>query len=247
MSPCSRAALSASLLVHALALWALLWSRDAQQASSLRLRGEVQALTVFRVAAASPDSPQETPVKAASDAAPAPGGGHAALGPLPRAEGALRPAAKAPPRRPGSGRKKAAAAPAVREAAADRSAQAAQNGKDRQDSEQGRAVVTARRESVGAGDSGRADYAARLRGEIETHKRYPLQARQARVAGSVQVRFRVAEDGRLSDPELVASSGNRSLDRAAIRAVQDSRPVGPRPDGFGPAVSVRIRFNLLAQ
>ena len=247
MRPVFKAPLCASLLLHAFALWALLYARDSPQANSLRLQGDAEALTVYMVSAASLTPAEERPEKEVTDdAAASPEKNDLRL--APSQEGERRAAARAPKPRPNARHKKTIDKPVIgKQSAAVKTAQAAQQGKDPEDSEQGKAAVTTQKEMVGAGDNEHAGYAARLRSEIERHKRYPRQARQAGSGGSVTVRFRVAPDGRLSDPRLVGSSGNRSLDRAAVQAVLASAPVGPRPAGFGPDVSVKIRFNLLAQ
>lgn len=247
MRPVFKAPLCASLLLHAFALWALFYTQDSPQANRLLLQGDAQALTVYMVAAASPTPTEERPEKEVIDDAAIPPE-KSDLRLSPSKEGERRAAARAPKRRPSVGHKKRInKAVIAKQSAAVNTAQAAQQGKDREDSEQGKAAVTTQREMVGTGDNEHADYAARLRSEIELHKRYPRQARQTGSGGSATVRFRVEPDGRISAPRLVGSSGNRSLDRAAVQAVLASAPVGPRPVGFGPDVSVKIRFNLLAQ
>ena len=43
---------------------------------------------------------------------------------------------------------------------------------------------------------------------------------------------------------LRASLGDESLDNAALEAVRSARPVGPKPAGFAPSVSVPISFTI---
>lgn len=50
---------------------------------------------------------------------------------------------------------------------------------------------------------------------------YPADARDEGIQGTVRLRVKIDENGHIAgDPELVKSSGNRSLDRAAIRGVK---------------------------
>ena len=50
--------------------------------------------------------------------------------------------------------------------------------------------------------------------------RYPTQARQRRMTGTVQLRVQVGVDGRPGDIEVVQGSGARLLDRAAVDGVR---------------------------
>ncbi|OOF56616.1 energy transducer TonB family protein [Rodentibacter myodis] len=87
-------------------------------------------------------------------------------------------------------------------------------------------------------------YKAALYREIERRKTYPTRAKMMRKQGIVHISFNVANDGALSGEQVVKSSGDESLDNAALKAVRNAQSVGPRPAGFASLVSVPIRFSL---
>ena len=87
-------------------------------------------------------------------------------------------------------------------------------------------------------------YRAAIRREIERHKRYPARAKMMRKQGVVSVSFNVGADGSLSGERVTNSSGDESLDNAALEAVRSARPVGPKPAGFTSSVSVPISFTI---
>ena len=87
-------------------------------------------------------------------------------------------------------------------------------------------------------------YRAAIRREIERHKRYPARAKMMRKQGIVNVSFSVGGDGSLSGERVTKSSGDESLDNAALEAVRSARPVGPKPAGFASSVSVPISFTI---
>ena len=87
-------------------------------------------------------------------------------------------------------------------------------------------------------------YRAAIRREIERHKRYPARAKMMRKQGVVSVSFSVGADGSLSGERVTNSSGDESLDNAALEAVRSARPVGPKPAGFTSSVSVPISFTI---
>jgi len=89
-------------------------------------------------------------------------------------------------------------------------------------------------------------YRAAIRREIERHKRYPARAKMMRKQGIVSVSFSVGTDGSLSGERVTNSSGDESLDNAALEAVRSARPVGPKPAGFTSSVSVPISFTMAA-
>ena len=87
-------------------------------------------------------------------------------------------------------------------------------------------------------------YRAAIRREIERHKRYPARAKMMRKQGIVNVSFSVGGDGSLSGERVTKSSGDESLDNAALEAVRSARPVGPKPAGFASSVNVPISFTI---
>lgn len=89
-----------------------------------------------------------------------------------------------------------------------------------------------------------AAYRSAIRREIESHKRYPTRAKIMRKQGKVSVSFNVGADGSLSGARVTKSSGDESLDKAALDAINVSRSVGARPAGFPSSLSVQISFTL---
>jgi TonB family protein len=67
----------------------------------------------------------------------------------------------------------------------------------------------------------------------------PSNLRDSR--GSTTILFYITRDGRYSDAKIEVSSGNMSLDIAALYAVTRSNPFPPLPQGF-PADRVGARF-----
>ena len=83
--------------------------------------------------------------------------------------------------------------------------------------------------------------------QVRIQPDYPIQARQKRIEGWVDVQFTVGIDGSVRDPIVLAAEPRTIFDRAAIQAVkgwkynpriQDGKPV-ERPN-----LKVRIRFQL---
>jgi len=66
-----------------------------------------------------------------------------------------------------------------------------------------------------------------LHAAIERHKHYPLFARRLGQAGTARVAFRLAPDGNVQKVRLVASSGYRALDHAAVDAIYGIAPFAP--------------------
>jgi len=72
-------------------------------------------------------------------------------------------------------------------------------------------------------------YLEMVRLRIERHKRYPKNARVRQIEGSVTVRFIIRPEGDIRSAEVVKTSGNRALDRAALMAVKDAAPFPKAP------------------
>ena len=86
-----------------------------------------------------------------------------------------------------------------------------------------------------------AAYFSGIRAAIERNKQYPGSARQRRQEGRVIVSFHVDFKGRVSDPEVVESSGFSSLDNAAVKAVRAAGPFDPPPpDAGNPPIGLEI-------
>jgi protein TonB len=66
-------------------------------------------------------------------------------------------------------------------------------------------------------------YQSRARSEIDKQKRYPEEAQQLGMTGTVLVSYSIARDGHLLHAEIAQSSGFKLLDQAALQAVQRTR------------------------
>ncbi|VEJ09534.1 TonB family protein [Actinobacillus delphinicola] len=89
-----------------------------------------------------------------------------------------------------------------------------------------------------------AAYENALRTEIEKQKRYPLRARMMRRQGTVLIRFMLKQSGELYDIRIEKTSGNGDLDRAALQAAQQARPIGLKPKGVSDTFVIPIHFML---
>ena len=86
-----------------------------------------------------------------------------------------------------------------------------------------------------------------LHTRISEHKQYPYMARRQRRGGVARVEFVLHPDGSIDDARLVNSSRTRSLDNAAIKAVESIEPFLlakeylQQPEAF----QVDVVFNVL--
>ncbi|MDG6894782.1 energy transducer TonB family protein [Volucribacter amazonae] len=87
-------------------------------------------------------------------------------------------------------------------------------------------------------------YRSALRREIERHKRYPQRAKMMRRQGVVTVSFNIGANGNITEAKIAKSSGNDDLDNAALTAVKNARPIGPRPAGMPVSITVPISFKI---
>jgi protein TonB len=80
-----------------------------------------------------------------------------------------------------------------------------------------------------------AGYMGLLRGKIENSGcwAYPPDAAAKGIYGDLVIRFTIKKNGRLGAVELVRTSGHKSLDDAAIKALNDCGPYWPLPDEWG--------------
>lgn len=78
-----------------------------------------------------------------------------------------------------------------------------------------------------------AGYMRKLKEKIESIWQYPPEARQRKLYGDLKLRFTIKKDGRLGSIELVRTSGYKTLDDAAIRALKEGEPYWPLPDEWG--------------
>ncbi len=82
-------------------------------------------------------------------------------------------------------------------------------------------------ELTDSGDS-QATYLEMVRLKIERHKKYPETARARQIEGSVTVRFMITPQGGILNVEIIKSSRQKSLDKAALKAVHAAAPF-PKP------------------
>jgi len=86
-----------------------------------------------------------------------------------------------------------------------------------------------------------------LHTKISEHKHYPYMARRQRREGVARVEFVLRPDGSIDDAHLVHSSRTRSLDNAAIKAVESIEPFIVAKDYLQQpeAFQVDVVFNVL--
>ncbi|PHM50477.1 energy transducer TonB family protein [Xenorhabdus miraniensis] len=118
------------------------------------------------------------------------------------------------------------------------------NGSDQIHSEGSISRATTSQPLVGQGNSVVDNYHARLRQEIERYKDYPRKAKRMKQEGAVTINFTLLDDGTLSAASVVSSSGNSTLDNAALNAINRASSVGPRPAGMKPDVTLTLDFAL---
>jgi protein TonB len=90
------------------------------------------------------------------------------------------------------------------------------------------------------------DYRTLLSGWLESHKRYPEEARQRGEEGRAVLRFRVDRYGRVIDYAVVSSTGFADLDQA-VQTMMRGATMPPFPPSMREPeieVSVTIRFGL---
>lgn len=87
-----------------------------------------------------------------------------------------------------------------------------------------------------------ASYAARVAGELERRKRYPAEARAARIEGTVVLAFVIGPAGAIVSHSIARSSGNAALD-AAVHAMVAAAHFDPPPGGrFASSIPIRFRM-----
>jgi protein TonB len=72
----------------------------------------------------------------------------------------------------------------------------------------------------------------RLSEKVSSYWSYPPELWERRIFSDVYVRMTFRRDGRLVRAELVRTSGYRSLDDSAFRALKDAAPYWPLPDDW---------------
>jgi len=98
---------------------------------------------------------------------------------------------------------------------------------------------------VAAPGEGRENYFARLTAHLNRHKRYPPEARAARLQGVVMVRFVMDRSGFISSREIVKSSGRAALDREALALMERAQPLPAMPsDMAGNTLDAIVPINF---
>ena len=88
------------------------------------------------------------------------------------------------------------------------------------------------------------NYSARIKGEAWQRELMQVDAR-VRTAPRTVVFFEIQRDGSLRNIRVAQSSGNSSVDYAALRAVTNSNPVPALPSDLGKSsVSTEVSFIL---
>lgn len=88
-----------------------------------------------------------------------------------------------------------------------------------------------------------------VKGKINKMRNYPDDARRRKRTGTVTITFSVNARGEILQSQLVNSSGTHSLDRAALMALENARPLPPPPkellrNGIN-KVTLPVEFGLL--
>jgi protein TonB len=73
-------------------------------------------------------------------------------------------------------------------------------------------------------------YNRRLKERIESIWIYPPDAVAKGIYGDLVIKFSIKKNGRLDEIHLIRTSGYKSLDDAAIKALKDGEPYWPLPD-----------------
>lgn len=73
-------------------------------------------------------------------------------------------------------------------------------------------------------------YMRRLREKVEGMWQYPSDAAMRGIYGDLYINFTIKKNGSLGSVELVRTSGYRSLDEAAIKALKEAAPYWPLPE-----------------
>jgi protein TonB len=76
-------------------------------------------------------------------------------------------------------------------------------------------------------------YNQRLKQRIESIWVYPRDAAAQGIYGDLVIKFTIMQNGNLGSVELVRTSGHKSLDDAAIKALHDGAPYWPIPKEWG--------------
>ena len=136
--------------------------------------------------------------------------------------------------------------PAPQQAAASETAPVATDAAPSTPPQQKRGTGRASTDAAGANPGVALSYAARLAAHLNRHKRYPLAARRRREEGVVELRLLIGRDGTVIQGR-VSLPGPKALSEAALRMLEEAKPLPPFPDGMPQSridVVVPISFKL---
>lgn len=89
-------------------------------------------------------------------------------------------------------------------------------------------------------DAGWASYMKKMQHSIKANWNPPSENANS----STVLQYRVQKDGRITNIKIGKSSGNKRMDEAAIKALNDTSPLEPLPEFFtGKFVDVNFTFN----
>jgi len=77
-----------------------------------------------------------------------------------------------------------------------------------------------------------ASYMQGLKNRIELNWKYPESAQRDGIQGDLVMRFTISKSGKVTDLELIRSSGYGVLDKAVKQALMDASPFNPLPDSW---------------
>lgn len=77
------------------------------------------------------------------------------------------------------------------------------------------------------------NYLRRLRESIESVWVYPEAEARRGIYGDLYISFTISKNGTLASVRVLRTSGHRSLDEAAVKALRDASPFWPLPTDWG--------------
>ncbi|HGN1705032.1 TPA: energy transducer TonB [Providencia rettgeri] len=90
----------------------------------------------------------------------------------------------------------------------------------------------------------RLNYLAKVRNELERHKRYPRRARAMGIEGFVVVNFQITPQGELINVSIIDSEYSEIFGKAVLNSVKRYRSVGPKPESVKALNQIKIHFSL---
>ncbi|QCJ70227.1 hypothetical protein C9446_10390 [Providencia heimbachae] len=90
----------------------------------------------------------------------------------------------------------------------------------------------------------RLSYLAKVRNELDRHKKYPRRARTMHMEGSVIVHFQITPQGELINVSVVESEHSKIFGNAVLDAAKRYKSVGVKPENVNALNSIRIQFSL---